>query len=131
MKNYGWPVIGFGVNYNTGKAIHIGTMKEGMEQPAQVWVPSIGISGLMVYTGDRFPQWKNNMFVGGMAGQRLDRLTVEGATITGRETLLPNLGRVRDVRQGADGFIYVAIEDRDAKGTPILRLEPVERTTLR
>ena len=131
MKNYGWPVIGYGVNYTTGKAIHIGTMKEGMEQPAQVWVPSIGISGLMIYTGDRFPQWKHNIFIGGMAGQRLDRMTVDGATVTGRETLVPNMGRIRDVRQGPDGFIYLAIEDRDAKPTPILRLEPVERTTVR
>ena len=72
-KNYGWPVIGFGVNYTTGKAIHVGTMREGMEQPAHVWVPSIGISGAMIYTGDRFPQWKGNLFIGGMVGERLDR----------------------------------------------------------
>lgn len=130
-KNYGWPVIGFGVNYTTGKAIHIGTMREGMEQPAHVWVPSIGISGAMVYTGDRFPQWRNNLFVGGLAGQRLERLTLEGSTITARETLFPNLGRVRDVRQGPDGFIYLVIEDRDGKPTPVYRLEPVERTTIR
>jgi len=130
-KNYGWPVIGFGVNYTTGKAIHIGTMREGMEQPAHVWVPSIGISGAMVYTGDRFPQWRNNLFVGGLAGQRLERLTLEGSAITARETLVPNLGRVRDVRQGPDGFIYLVIEDRDGKPTPIYRLEPVERTTIR
>jgi glucose/arabinose dehydrogenase len=130
-KNYGWPVIGFGVNYNTGKAIHIGTMREGMEMPAHVWVPSIGISGAMVYTGDRFPQWKNNLFVGGMVGERLERLTVEGSTIAARETVLTKLGRVRDVRQGPDGFIYLVIDDRDGKPTPIYRLEPVERSTLR
>jgi glucose/arabinose dehydrogenase len=130
-KNYGWPVIGFGVNYTTGKAIHGGTMREGMEQPAHVWVPSIGISGLMVYTGDRFPQWKGNIFIGGMVGQRLDRLTLVDSTVTGRETLMPGLGRIRDIRQGPDGYIYLAIEDRDGKPTPIYRLEPVERTTLR
>jgi glucose/arabinose dehydrogenase len=130
-KNYGWPLIGFGVNYTTGKAIHIGTMREGMEQPAQVWVPSIGISGLMIYTGDRFPQWKGNLFVAGMVGERVDRMTVNGRTITGRETLVPKMGRVRDLRQGPDGYIYLAIEDRDAKPTPIYRLEPVERNTLR
>ena len=72
-KNYGWPVIGYGVNYTTGKAIHAGTMREGMEQPAHIWVPSIGISGAMIYTGDRFPQWKGSLFVGGMVGERLDR----------------------------------------------------------
>jgi glucose/arabinose dehydrogenase len=130
-KNYGWPVIGFGVNYTTGKAIHIGTMKEGMEQPAHVWVPSIGISALMVYTADRFPQWKGSLFVGGMAGQRLDRLTLDGSTVTGRETVAANLGRVRDIRQGPDGYIYLAVEDRDGKPTAIHRLEPVERTTVR
>jgi glucose/arabinose dehydrogenase len=129
--NYGWPAIGFGVNYNTGKAIHPGTMREGMAQPAYVWVPSIGISGAMIYTGDRFPQWKGNIFVGGMVGQRLDRLTLNNTTVTGHETLVPGLGRVRDVRQGLDGYIYLAIEDRDGKPTPIYRLEPVERTTVR
>jgi glucose/arabinose dehydrogenase len=129
-KNYGWPVIGFGVNYNTGKAIHIGTMREGMEMPAQVWVPSIGISGAMVYTGDRFPQWKNNIFVGGMVGERLERLTVDGSTIASRETVLAKMGRVRDVRQGPDGYIYLVIEADDPKPTPIYRLEPAERTTV-
>ena len=130
-KNYGWPVIGYGVNYTTGKAIHAGTMREGMEQPAHIWVPSIGISGAMIYTGDRFPQWKGSLFVGGMVGERLDRLTLHGTNVTGKETLVPGMGRIRDVRQGLDGYIYLAIEDSDAKPTPIYRLEPVERTTVR
>ena len=72
-----------------------------------MWVPSIGISGVMFYTGDKFPQWKGNVFVGGMAGQRLDRLTLKGQNVTGRETLVPGMGRIRDVRQGPDGFIYL------------------------
>jgi aldose sugar dehydrogenase len=130
-RNYGWPVIGFGVNYKTGKAIHIGTMREGMEQPVHVWVPSIGISGAMIYTGDRFPQWKHNLFAGGMVGQRLERVTLEGSKVTGRETLFPNMGRVRDVRQGPDGYIYLVVEDEDGKPTPVYRLEPAERTTIR
>ncbi|MBM3780424.1 MAG: PQQ-dependent sugar dehydrogenase [Acidobacteria bacterium] len=130
-RNYGWPVIGFGVNYTTGKAIHSGTMRDGMEQPTQVWVPSIGISGAMFYTGDRFPQWKGNLFVGGLAGQRLDRLTLQGTTVTMRESLVPGMGRIRDVRQGLDGFIYLVIEDRDGKPTPVYRMEPVERGTSR
>jgi glucose/arabinose dehydrogenase len=129
-KNYGWPVIGFGVNYTTGKAIHIGTLREGMEQPVQVWVPSIGISGLMFYTGDKFPQWKGNAFVGGMIGERLDRLTLTGQNVTGRETLVPGMGRIRDIRQSPDGFIYLVTDNRDGKPTPIYRLEPVERTTI-
>ena len=130
-RNYGWPVIGFGVNYTTGKAIHSGTMREGMEQPAHVWVPSIGISGAMFYTGDKFPQWKGNLFVGGLAGQRLDRLTLQGTTVTMRESLVPGMGRIRDIRQGLDGFIYLVTEDRDGKPTPVYRMEPVERGTSR
>ncbi len=127
--NYGWPVVGFGVNYTTGLAIHSGTHRKGMEQPSQIWVPSIGISGLMIYTGDRFPQWKGNIFVGGMAGQQVVRLTHAGKQFTGRELLATGLGRVRDLRQGSDGFIYLVMEDRDGKPTPVLRLEPVERQT--
>lgn len=128
-KNYGWPVIGFGVNYTTGLAIHAGTLREGMEQPVRVWVPSIGISGVMIYTGDRFPLWKGNLFVGGMVGQRLDRLTLEGQRVVSQETLVPQMGRIRDVRQGLDGFIYLVTDDRDGKPTPIYRLEPVERSS--
>jgi glucose/arabinose dehydrogenase len=124
-RNYGWPVIGFGVNYTTGLAIHSGTHRQGMEQPMHIWVPSIGISGLMFYTGDRFPQWRGNAFVGGMVGQQLARLTAQGQ----RETLVPQMGRIRDVRQGLDGLIYLVTDDRDGKPTPIYRMEPVDRTT--
>jgi aldose sugar dehydrogenase len=130
MKNYGWPVIGFGVNYRTGTIIHSGTHREGMEQPRHVWVPSIGISGLMIYTGDKFPQWKGNFFVGGMVGEQVVRLTYdEKRGFRNIELLAQGLGRVRDLRQGADGFIYLVIEDRDGKPTPVLRIEPVERQT--
>ena len=130
-QNYGWPVIGFGVNYKTGLAIHSGTHRQGMEQPVHIWVPSIGISGLMIYTGDRFPQWKGNLFVGGMVGQQLGRLTLQGQRITNEETLVPQMGRIRDVRQSPDGYIYLVTDDRDGKPTPVLRMEPVERTTIR
>jgi glucose/arabinose dehydrogenase len=126
-RNYGWPVIGFGVNYNTGLAIHSGTHREGMEQPVHVWVPSIGISGLMIYTGDRFPEWRGNLFAGGMAGQQLVRLTMRGQRAASRETLVEQTGRIRDVRQGPDGLIYLVTEDRDGKPTPVYRLEPVGR----
>jgi glucose/arabinose dehydrogenase len=128
--NYGWPVIGFGVNYTTGLAIHTGTHRKGMEQPVHIWVPSIGISGMMFYTGDKFPQWRGNMFVGGMVGQQLVRLTLNGQRVVSEETLMPQMGRVRDVRQGLDGFIYLVIDDRDGKPTPIYRLEPTPRQTL-
>jgi aldose sugar dehydrogenase len=126
-RNYGWPVIGFGVNYQTGLAIHAGTHREGMEQPANVWVPSIGISGMMIYTGNRFPEWRGNLFVGGMARQRLARLTLDGQRITNEETLVPQMGRIRDVRQGPNGDIYLVTDNREGKPTPILRMEPVER----
>ena len=130
-RNFGWPVIGFGVNYQTGLAIHAGTHREGMEQPVQVWVPSIGISGLMIYTGNRFPQWRGNLFVGGMARQRLARLTLDGQRVISEETLVPQMGRIRDIRQGPDGDIYLVTDNRDGKPTPILRMEPVERTPIK
>ena len=130
MLNYGWPVIGFGVNYTTGLAIHKGTHREGMQQPMQVWVPSIGISGLMFYTGDKFPQWKGNFFVGGMVGQQVVRLTRDPKRgFTGRELLATDLGRIRDIKQGPDGLIYLVTDDRDGKPTPVLRMEPVDRQT--
>jgi glucose/arabinose dehydrogenase len=128
-RNYGWPVIGFGVNYNTGLAIHSGTHREGMEQPVKVWVPSIGISGLMIYTGDKFPAWRGNFFVGGMAGQQLSRLTMKDGRVANEELLVQQMGRIRDIRQSPDGYIYLVIDDRDGKPTPIYRLEPVTRGT--
>ncbi len=124
--NYGWPVIGFGVNYRTGATIHEGTHREGMEQPVHVWVPSIGIAGLLVYTGDRFPEWRGNLFAGGMVGEQLARLVMEGPRVVHEETLVHGLGRIRDVRQGPDGYIYLAIDDRRDGPTPVVRLEPVE-----
>lgn len=125
--NYGWPVIGFGVNYRTGAAIHSGTMREGMEQPAHVWVPSIGVSGMQVYTGDKFPEWKGSILVGGLVGEQLVRLTLDGQRVELAEILLRRIGRIRDVRQGPDGFIYLAIDNRQGGPTPIVRLEPVAR----
>ncbi len=131
-RNYGWPVIGFGVNYTTGLAIHSGTHRQGMEQPVHIWVPSIGISGAMFYTGDRFPQWRNSLFVGGMVGQQLVRLTMDkGRTVANREMLAQRMGRIRDVRQGPDGFIYLVTDDREGKPTPIYRIEPVQQTSTR
>ena len=122
--NYGWPVIGYGVNYGSGTKIHDATHAEGMEQPVHFWVPSIGVSGLAFYTGDRFPEWRGDLFAGGLRGQNVDRLTIEDGRVVGRETILQGMGRVRDVRQGPDGYIYVALESRGGEGTPIVRLEP-------
>jgi len=129
--NYGWPVVGYGVNYRSGLAIHAGTLGEGMEPPVHVWVPSIGISGMLFYTGDAFPEWKGDMLVGGLSGEVLVRLRLEGGDVVGEETLLRGTGRIRDIRQGPDGLIYLAVDgnarDVDGPPTPILRLEPAGR----
>ena len=93
--NYGWPVIGYGVNYRSGLAIHEGTLREGIESPTHFWVPSIATSGLMIYTGDLFPAWKENIFAGGLAGQQIARLTMDGQRVVQEETLLQGLGRLR------------------------------------
>lgn len=122
-RNYGWPVIGFGINYN-GQRIHQDTARAGMEPPMHYWVPSIATSGLLFYTGDRFPAWRGSLFVGGMAGEVLVRLTLDGRRVTSTERLFEGMGRVRDVRQGPDGFIYLAIDNRQGGLTPIVRLEP-------
>ena len=124
--NYGWPVVGYGVNYRTGLAIHEGTMRDDVESPSHVWVPSIATSGLLIYTGDRFPAWRGDLFVGGLRGQQLARLSMndDSKQIEREETLVWGMGRIRDVREGPDGLIYLAIEGRNGP-TPIVRLEPV------
>lgn len=126
-KNYGWPVVGFGVNYGPGKAIHASTMAPGMENAKHVWVPSIATSGLLVYTGTKFPGWTGSVFVGGLAGMRVARLTLDGQKAELGDNLVKGLGRIRDVRQGPDGFIYLAVDDSQGKPTPVVRLEPVAR----
>ena len=123
--NYGWPVIGYGVNYRSGSKIHEATHQEGMEQPAHFWVPSIGISGLMIYSGDQFPEWKGSIFSGGLSGEQLARLSMDGQDVVVEETLYYGNGRIRDVRQGPDGNIYLAIDGRDGL-SPIIKLEPAD-----
>ncbi len=122
-NNYGWPVIGYGVNYGSGTTIHEGTRREGMESPIHFWVPSIATSGLMIYTGDKFPEWQGDVFVGGLAGERIDRLELNGRHVGFEETVFYGFGRVRDVRQSPDGYIYIAIEDRGGEPTRVVRLE--------
>ena len=124
-NNYGWPVVGYGVNYGSGQAIHDGTRREGMVNPVHMWVPSIATSGMMIYDGDAFPGWRGSIFVGGLAGEQLSRLEMDGQVRLFDETLLYGIGRVRDVRQGPDGYIYLAIDDQIGDLTPIVRLEPV------
>lgn len=120
-KNYGWPVIGYGIDYS-GLRMHESSAKAGMEQPIHFWVPSIAPSGMAFYEGDAFPQWKGNLFVGALAGQRLVRLELDGDSIKHEERLLGDLReRIRDVRAGPDGLLYVLTDNASGR---ILRLEP-------
>ncbi|MGD2045367.1 MAG: PQQ-dependent sugar dehydrogenase [Gemmatimonadota bacterium] len=130
-KNYGWPIVGFGVNYGSGSEIHPGTLAPDVQPPMHVWVPSIAPSGLVVYDGDQFPEWRGSIFAGGMAGEQVSRLEMDGVNDWRNswysEVLVQGIGRVRDVRQGPDGYIYLAIDSRTGDPTPIVRLEPVAR----
>lgn len=120
-KNYGWPVIGYGIDYS-GLRMHDSVAKTGMEQPIHYWVPSIAPSGMTFYTAERFPQWKNSVFVGALAGQHLARLTLDGEKVVAEERLLlDRKERIRDVRQGPDGYVYVITDERNGK---ILRVSP-------
>jgi glucose/arabinose dehydrogenase len=120
-KNYGWPVIGFGIDYN-GAKIHEGTSKPGMEQPIRQWTPVIAPSGMAFYTGELFPQWKNNLFIGGLASQALVRLELDGEKVTKEERLLQDLHqRIRDVRAGPDGALWLLT---DSSNGQLLRLTP-------
>ncbi|SFG31969.1 PQQ-dependent sugar dehydrogenase [Pontibacter chinhatensis] len=120
-KNYGWPVISYGINYN-GTVLTELTKKEGMEQPLHYWVPSIGPSGMAFVTGSRYKNWEGDLMVGSLRFQFLSRLKMDGTKVLGEEKLLKNIGRVRDVKMGPDGYLYVAVE---TPGT-IYRLMPVE-----
>lgn len=130
-SNYGWPVVGYGVHYRTGQRIHAGTQHEDMQAPAHVWVPSIGVSGMLFYTGGAFPEWQGDVLVGGLRGQQLVRLRLDQRRVVREETLLQDIGRIRDVRQGPDGLIYLAIDGttRDIDGPPtgIVRMVPAGR----
>jgi glucose/arabinose dehydrogenase len=120
-KNYGWPVIGYGIDYS-GAKIHESTHKEGMEQPIKYWVPSIAPSGMAFYTADLIPKWKGSLFIGALAGEMLVRLSLDGEKVTGEERLLRELGeRIRDVRQGPDGALYLLTDNDNGR---ILRISP-------
>ena len=122
-KNYGWPVIGYGIDYS-GVKIHASTRKEGMEQPLWNWVPSIAPSGMAFYTGGLFPAWRGNLFVGALAGQLLVRLELDGDKVIREERLLRELReRIRDVRQGPDGALWLLTDSSSGR---ILRLVPAK-----
>jgi glucose/arabinose dehydrogenase len=122
--NYGWPIITYGVNYGVGTKIGEGQAKLGMVQPLQVWVPSIAPSGMAFVSGSQFPQWQGNLLVGALRDQMLVRLTLEGEKVLSEERLFQGqFGRIRDVRIGPDGLVYLLTDE--AQGA-MLRLEPVK-----
>ncbi|HEX9600289.1 MAG TPA: PQQ-dependent sugar dehydrogenase, partial [Mariniflexile sp.] len=110
-KNYGWPVISYGINYDGTPFTDI-TEKEGMEQPLFYWIPSIAPSGLAFVTSNKYPDWKGNILVGSLKFGYLERLVLNKEKVVKREKLLDKIGRVRDVIQAPDGYIYVAVEGK-------------------
>lgn len=122
--NYGWPVITFGVNYGLGTRIGEGQSKPGMAQPLHVWVPSIAPSGMAFVSGPQFPQWQGDLLVGALRGQMLLRLVLDGDKVIREERLLQGrVGRIRDVRMGPDGLVYLL---SDGPEGALMRLEPVK-----
>jgi glucose/arabinose dehydrogenase len=122
-KNYGWPVIGYGIDYS-GAKIHDSTHKAGMEQPIKYWVPSIAPSGMSFYTGNLFASWRGSLFIGALAGQVLVRLELDGDKPVKEERLLQELReRIRDVREGPDGALWLATDSSSGR---ILRLAPAK-----
>ncbi|HEY4646066.1 MAG TPA: PQQ-dependent sugar dehydrogenase, partial [Steroidobacteraceae bacterium] len=118
--NYGWPAITFGVDYS-GATISERTEAPGMERPILYWVPSIAPSGMDFYQGNRIPQWRGDLFVGALAARELRRIDLEGGRIVGQESLLAERKeRIREVRNGPDGFLYLLTDAADGK---LLRLE--------
>ena len=122
--NYGWPVITYGVNYGLGTRIGEGHSKPGMVQPLHVWVPSIAPSGMAFVSGSRFPQWQGNLLVGALRGQMLVRLVLDGEKVLHEERMLQSrVGRIRDVRMGPDGLVYLLSDGPDGA---LMRLEPAQ-----
>jgi glucose/arabinose dehydrogenase len=126
-RDYGWPDVSYGTQYDARQTdgrtnVTVGTgatARDDVEQPVYFWVPSIAPSGMMFYTGDLFPAWKGNLFVGAMAGQHLVRLVLDGERVVAEEPLLADLEqRIREVRQGPDGAIYILA------GSSLVRLVP-------
>jgi glucose/arabinose dehydrogenase len=120
-RNYGWPLLTYGRNYGTGTRIGDEGPKPGYEKPLKVWVPSIAPSGMAFLTSDRYPGWKGNLFVGALRAEVLVRLTIDGRKVTGEERLLADLKeRIRDVRQGPDGWLYLVTDHSNGR---VLRIE--------
>ena len=119
--NYGWPAITYGIDYS-GAIISDKTSAEGMEQPVVYWVPSIAPCGMTFYTGEKFPKWKDNLFIGALKGSHIRRLVFKGNRVTEQEVLLKHYGRIRDVISGPDGFLYFIT---DAANGQLVRISPL------
>ena len=120
-RNYGGPVIAFGRHYS-GDRIGVGSSKDGMEQPQHYWDPSIAPSGMAFYTGDLFPKWRGSLLIGALKFELVSRLTLNGDKVVAEERLLEDLDeRIRDVRQGPDGALYLLTDSGDGR---IIRIEP-------
>jgi glucose/arabinose dehydrogenase len=119
-KNYGWPIITYGINY-IGTTITDQTQAPGMEQPIYYWKPSIAPSGMTFLTSDIYPEWKGNLFVGSLVFEYLERLVIENNKVIYREKILDGIGRVRNVKQGPDGYLYLGVE-----GKGIIKILPLE-----
>jgi len=125
-KNYGWPQVSYGAEYSTGEKIGIGPVAPGVEQPVYWWEGSMAPSGLAVYDGEAFPAWQGNLLAGFLLAQQVSRLVVEDGQVVHEEPLLRHtVGRIRDVRQGPDGLVYVVTDEEEGG---IYRIEPVEAT---
>lgn len=123
-KNYGWPIVSYGTEYSGAPVGDGESAAPGMESPIYHWTPSIGVSGMAFYTGDAIPEWQGSLFVGGLARPSLRRLTLDGEKVAGEETLLEDLGaRIRDVRQGPDGALYLVTDDEDGKLLRIVKAD--------
>ena len=117
-ENYGWPKITYGINYS-GTPITVDTALPGMEQPLYYWVPSIAPSGMTFLYSDVYPEWKGNLFVGSLSFEYLERVVLKNNTVVQREKVLADIGRVRNVVVGPDGYLYVGVE-----GKGILKIVP-------
>lgn len=119
-RNYGWPEITYGREYVTGRKIGAGSERSDVAAPVLQWTPSIAPSGMAFYTGDAFPQWKGNLFVGALKFQLLARLVLDGERVVHEERLLEGVGRIRDIRQGPDGRLWLL----DESAGRVLRIDP-------
>ena len=119
-KNYGWPIITYGINY-IGTKITDKTEAPEMEQPLYYWKPSIAPSGMSFSTSDIYPEWKGSLFVGSLVFEYLERLVIKDGSVIYREKILDGIGRVRNVKQGPDGYLYLAVE-----GQGIVKIIPKE-----